>query len=105
MDQPGLHPELETRLAVLGARIAELRAKMGEVTGAKKADAACDMEELERRYELLGERLHQLDSEGPGFLPDIKGEVDAVADDLMGRIDGFIARADSRRRPKGPHRL
>ncbi len=102
MEQPGLHPELETRLTVLAARIAELRTGMGKMTHAKKAIAACDMEELERRFKLLEERLHQLNSEGPGFLQGVKGEVEAVADDLMGRIDDFVARADSRRGPGRP---
>lgn len=91
----GLHRGLELRLEGLAERIATLRRKMIQATGAEKIADAAEIDELERRYKTLAERLQALNREGPGFRQDAKAELEKVADDLSGALEDFVMRIDS----------
>ncbi len=106
MDKTGLHPGLEARLTALAARIATLKRKMSQAEGLEKIEAFGEIEELERRYKTLEDRLRMLTREGPGFRQDMKAEIEKVTDDLTGTVQDFTMWIDSGyhpdRRPKPP---
>jgi len=103
--QHGLHRGLELRLVALAERIAALRQSMKQVKGAARIEDFGEIEELQRRYDVLAGRLQALDREGPGFRQDVKAELEKVADDLTGTVEDFGLWVDSgfqKRRPP-PH--
>ncbi len=95
MEKTGLHPGLETRLTALAARIAQLRQKMSQAKGIEKIEEFGQIEELERRYKALEDRLRMLNREGPGFRQDMKAEIEKVTDDLTGTVQDFMTWIDS----------
>jgi hypothetical protein len=100
MDKTGLHRGLEARLIALSGRIAALRHKMGDAKGIDKISDFGELDELERRYARLADRLRVLDREGPGFRPDMKAEIEKMADDLTGTAEDFALWIDSGFEPK-----
>lgn len=95
MNQQGLHRGLELRLEALASRIAALRQKTNTVAGTEKIEMLGEIDELQRRYEQMVERLRALDREGAGFRQDTKAELEKIADDLSGSVDDFITWVDS----------
>jgi predicted nucleic acid-binding Zn-ribbon protein len=95
MAEHGLHRGLELRLEALAARIAALRQKMSRAKGAEKIEAFGEVDELDRRYAGLAERLRALDSEGPGLRQNAAAEVEKLADDLSGALEDFTMWVDS----------
>lgn len=102
MEEQGLHRGLELRLEALAERIATLRWKMLQAKGAEKIADASEIDELERRYEILAGRLRALNREGPGFRQDAKAELEKVADDLSGTVEDFVMWVDSGYRGRPP---
>ncbi len=99
MKEKGLHPGLEMRLTALAARIAQLRQKMSQAKGVEKIEEFGEIEELERRHQMLEDRLRKLNREGPGFRQDVKAEIEKVTDDLTGTVQDFMTWIDSGQRP------
>ena len=74
--------------------------------GLEKMEEFGEIEDLEGRYKLLADRLRALNGEGPGFRPDMKAELEKVADDLSGTVDDFVSWVDSGyRRDQRPNRF
>jgi hypothetical protein len=98
----GLHRGLELRLVALAERIVALRQGMRQATGAALIEDFGEIEELQRRYDVLAGRLRALDREGPGFRQDVKAELEKVVDELTGTVEDFGLWVDSgfeKRRP------
>ena len=103
MEKPESHAGLEARLTALAGRIAHLRQVMRSATGLEKIKELGDIEELERRYRTLQDRLHDLNRDGPGFRPAVKAEIEKVADDLSATVEDFVMWIDAGFRPEqGP---
>lgn len=102
MEGYGLHPELELGLQALGERIATLQQKMSQAKGVEKVEDFGEIEELQRRYDTLAERLRALNREGPGFRQDHKAELEKLADDLSGTVEDFVTWIDSDHRSHPP---
>jgi predicted nucleic acid-binding Zn-ribbon protein len=95
MGNIGRHRELELRLEALAKRIGALRRKMKQVKRAEKIEEFGEIEELQRRYDALVERLAALDQEGSGFRQDVKAELEKIADDLSATVEDFTIWVDS----------
>jgi len=72
---------------------------MSQAKGLEKIEEFAEIEDLEGRYKLLADRLQALNGEGPGFRPDMKAELEKVADDLTGTVNDFVSWVDSGYRP------
>ncbi len=70
--------------------------------GAEKIEDFGEIAALERRYDMLAERLQALNREGPGFRQDMKAEVEKVIDDLSGTVEDFMKWVDSDHRGNRP---
>jgi len=103
MSTTGLHPELEQRVADLGARIAALQELTDSARPARRLGLESQLHELQRRHDNLKQRLHQLDAAGRGFSQATKAELLLLADDLMGAIEDLMMMTDADFRPD-PHR-
>jgi len=95
MEQKSLHQGLEMRLDHLHFRIEALKAKIKIAQGVEKMDEIGRLDQLEHRYEDLGERLRQLSRESPGFRHNMKNEFEKLSYDLSGAFDEFILWVDS----------
>ena len=95
MEESGLHPGLEIRLTVLATRIAELRQKASQAKSPERTEDLLEIEELERRYEVLEDDLRRLKTEGPGIRQDLSAGLEAVADDLLGWTEEHMRWIDS----------
>ncbi len=96
MRRLGLHRGLELRLDALADRIEALRQATANAKGAEKFEDLGELGELKQRYEILTDRLHALNEEGPGFRQSVKAELEAMADDLSGIVEDFIMRLDAK---------
>jgi predicted nucleic acid-binding Zn-ribbon protein len=95
MELHGLHPTLELRLEALAQRIRSLREKMKRAQGSEQIEDLADIQQLERRYEILAQRLQALDNKGPGVRQDAEAELERLTDDLSAVIEDFGMRIDS----------
>jgi len=99
MDKQSLHPGLEFRLQLLATRIANLRMRAPKQSGIEKIDAEIEIQRLEKRYEMLQERLRALDAEGAGALSHVKSAMAQIRFDFRSSIEGFVKWLDSASRP------
>jgi predicted nucleic acid-binding Zn-ribbon protein len=95
MANPGQHPILETRLRELAARIGSLKEKLAAAKGIARVEELGAIEELERRYAALTDRLQKLETEAPQSRQGAAEELKAMEDDLTGAIDDLITGLDA----------
>ncbi len=95
MEGHSSHRGLELRLGALAERIALLRHRMTQAQGVERIEKFGDIAELVRRHANLTERLHALDLEGPGLWPNVRAELEKIANDLSGTIEDFMMRTDA----------
>jgi predicted nucleic acid-binding Zn-ribbon protein len=98
----GLHPGLELRLEALAERIGVLRRAMAKATGVERLADLGEIDELDRRFRRLADRLRALNREGPGFRSDVKAEVEKITDDLSGTVEDFLMWIDAGYRGRRP---
>jgi len=84
------HPLLETRLAVLAARIAALNERLNTAEGVERADERLALQELESRQTKLAERLHEIERAAPEARQSAGDELEVMADDLSTAIADLI---------------
>lgn len=75
---------------------------MEKATGTERSAELGEVDELEIRYRRLADRLQALNREGPGFRPEVKAEIEKVADDLSGTVEDFFMWIDTDYRGSRP---
>ncbi|MGO9546815.1 MAG: hypothetical protein ACLPPF_18710 [Rhodomicrobium sp.] len=95
MQQAGLHRGLELRLETLCARIRTLRGKVERTEGVEKIEGYAEIAQLERRYNLLEERLLKLNRERKGFGHGLRNEIEKLSYDLSSAVEDLMMQIDS----------
>jgi hypothetical protein len=97
-----LHPGHGLCPEALAERIGVLRRPMAKATGVERVADLGEIDEPDRRYRRLADRLQALNREATGFRSDVKAEVEKIADDLSGTVEDFLMWIDAGYRGRRP---
>lgn len=87
------HAELESRLAALETRIAQIRQAMQTDSDQAKVEDASKLADLEHRHAALAARLTALRDEG--FASGLRAELSLMLDDLATAVDDVVSWVDA----------
>jgi hypothetical protein len=95
MGKLAYHDALDFRLRELTERIATLKLRLEHAVGAEKFQTYCEVQRLEGRKRILGDRLHKLESAKSGLWHDIKADIHGFIDELPGIAEQWIELLDA----------